>query len=596
MSMIRITRDELKSSANEYLLTVARQISQDIDDFYRYTWLAPLRLIKKTVESETLGGNEKISLLTEGMKSVPDIAALQISVQGLHAPLLVTQVKFTELLKKRGMDPATVLELDPSQMEKVYGKNEIIISDLEYIENVDTWLITVALPIEEKTFGRPAGLSARINLERLKKRVKNNPFTKNGKITLVGADGREIFARERADLSHREIVKTAKKLLSSNARTIGVQLYQRNGEKMLSAYSFPGILDMAVIVEKTETDAYAAVSRMEMNLLVWVCVGTIIAVLGAAIVSISLTRPLMRLTRAARQISEGNLMVQIEGKEQGDEIGELSQAFNKMVEDLARYIHELTETTRAKERVESELKLAQKIQQNFLPKSFPLMKNIKVYGKCEPAREVGGDYFDFFKIDDRKYGMVIGDVTGKGVPAALFMAVSRTLFRFITSRDKLPDRVLTEFNNRLVGLDRRSDMFITLFYGIYDTESGKLVYSTAGHNMPFIKQENQPAQGFRMLPGLKTMVAGMLDGLVMERGEIGLQKGDVIVLYTDGITEAMNDNDEFFGENRLESFLNEHGDLMPDDLSNRLVDEVRNFQQNREPFDDMTVFVMKILE
>jgi serine phosphatase RsbU (regulator of sigma subunit) len=594
-SMIRITRDELKSSANDNLITVASQVSQDIEDFYRYTWLIPLRLIKKAVESEDLGVNEKLSLLTEGMKSVNDLIALQIAVQGVKSPLLVSQDEFSNKLKKSSVDPAQVLKLSSDRIAMLQKGDEIYIGDLTYLLEVDAWLVTVILTLEKRTFGRPSTLSARINLDRLKRRIESHPFNKTGSITLIDPEGRKIFDRDRTDLSKNKLVEAAKKILASNARTIGVEPYIRpSGEKMLGAYAFPNILDIGVIVEKNEADAYMAVTDMEWNLTVWIIIGLLVAVVGAILVSVSLTRPLRKLMRAARTISEGDLSVQIETRGQKDEIGELSLTFNKMVEDLRRYIDELTETTKAKERAESELELAKKIQQSFLPKEFPELGSIEVWGKCDPAREVGGDYFDFFQIDDDNCGMVIGDVSGKGVPAALFMAVSRTLFRILSSRELSPDLVLTEFNDRLVALDQGANMFITLFYGVFNNTTGQLLYSSAGHNMPYLKSSKNSGTKFQMLPQMKTMVAGMMDCIPMQLGETKMQKGDVIVLYTDGMTEAENDNDEMFGEERLEELLNKYSNLSAPEMCKRLFEDVHTFHAGRPQLDDMTMFIMKV--
>jgi len=594
-SMIRITRGELKSSANDNLITVASQVSQDIEDFYRYTWLAPLRLIKKAVENKDLRVNEKLSLLTEGMKSATDLVALQISVQGVESPLLVTQDEFSNKLKKASIDPAQVLKLTVSQIAMLPKEDEIFSGDLAYLAEVDAWLVTLILSLDKRTFGRPATLSARINLDSLKKRIESHPFAKAGSITLIDPAGRKIFDQDRIDLSKGKLIQTAKKMLASNARTVGAEPYIRpSGEKMLGAYAFPNILDFGVIVEKNEADAYLAVTQMEWNFMVWIIIGFLVAVVGAIVVSISLTRPLLRLTRAARKISEGNLSIHIESKGHKDEIGQLSIAFNKMVDDLRHYIDELTETTKAKERAESELELANKIQQGFLPKKFPELGEIEVWGKCDPAREVGGDYFDFFQVDDDNYGMVIGDVSGKGVPAALFMAVSRTLFRIISSQKHSPDRVLIEFNKRLVALDQGANMFITVFYGVFNTITGRLLYSSAGHNMPYLKSSPDRGEKFRILPRMKTMVAGMMDGIPIQLAETKMRTGDAIVLYTDGMTEAINEKDEMFGEKRLEELLNEYSTLPALDMCKRLFEDVHAFHAGKPQLDDMTMFILKV--
>ncbi len=590
-SMIQITRVELKSSGDSNLINAANQIVQDIEDFYTYTWLTPLRLIQKTVESENLGLNEKVSLLTEGMK-ISDIVLLQISVEGYASPLVFTRDDFSKRLPP---DMSLQLSFEPAEIHEQLKGRDVFVGDLVYLREADAWLLTVFLSLSlDKKSGQSAILAARINLDRLKERIeKQNVRQAGGIITLIDSEGRKIFVPQRPDISHYEIVKAVKKEFADKPYTIPVRVYTRpDGEKMLGAYAFPRGLDLAVIVEQSEKDAYRAVRDMEEKLFRWIIGGLVLAMIAAAFVSVSLTRPLRRLMQAARSIAEGDLTVQIKDKGRKDEIGQLSVAFDKMVSDLDRYIRELTETTKAKERAEGELKLARDIQQSFLPKTFPLMEGIEVWGKCDPAREVGGDYFDFFQIDEENYGMVIGDVSGKGVPAALFMAVSRTLFRILSSTQYSPEQVLTEFNDRLVSLDQGANMFITVFYGIFNTKTGRFLYSTAGHNMPYIKSR----QGtFQMLPPIEqTMVAGMMDGIMMESAEIQLHSGDIVVLYTDGMTEAINGDKEEFGEERLASLLDGYAELSAQEMCEKLIEDVQAFQTGQPQFDDMTLFILKV--
>ncbi|OQX04220.1 MAG: hypothetical protein BWK80_54025 [Desulfobacteraceae bacterium IS3] len=587
-SMIQITRIELKSSGDSNLINAANQIVQDIEDFYTYTWLTPLKLIKKTVESENLGLNEKVSLLTEAMK-ISDIVLLQISVEGYASPLVFTRDDFSKQLPP---DISLQLSFDPARILEQLKGQDVFVGGLDYLREADAWLLTVFLSLSlDKKSGQSAILAARINLERLKERIEKQNVRQT--ITLIDAEGHKIFVPQRTDISHYEIVKAVKKVFADKPYTIPAGVYSRpDGEKMLGAYAFPKGLEMAVIVEQSEADAYRAVRDMETKLFRWIIGGFILAVIAAAFVSVSLTRPLRRLMQAVRVIAEGDLTVQIRDKGRKDEIGELAAAFDRMVGDLDRYIRELTETTKAKERAEGELKLARDIQQSFLPKTFPDMERIEVWGKCDPAREVGGDYFDFFQIDEENYGMVIGDVSGKGVPAALFMAVSRTLFRILSSTQYSPERVLTEFNDRLVGLDQGANMFITVFYGVFNTKTGRFLYSTAGHNMPYIKGGDT---AFRMLPPMEqTMVAGMMDGILMESAEIQLNAGDIVALYTDGMTESINGDKEEFGEQRLASLLDIYAGLSAQEMCEKLIEDVQVFQTGQPQFDDMTLFILKV--
>ncbi|MCP4352492.1 MAG: SpoIIE family protein phosphatase [Desulfobacterales bacterium] len=587
--MIRITRDELISSANDKLLTVANKVSLDIDGFIRSDLLW---MVKKAVETEELGINEKVSLMTEAMKNETDFVAFQISVKGFASPLIVTQDEFSDKLKQSSADPVSILKVVPEKIASLQKDEEIFVGDLTYIKEVEAWLVTAILPM--KVTGLDAAFSARINMGSFIKSISKDSSTHKVFITLTDSKGHKIFDPESSDISQFDLVETVKKVLSSKTRTGGVETYVRpSGQEMLGAYAFSHTLDWGIIVEQYKSNAYMAVAQMRQSLIFWLIIGFSIAVVGAVVVSVSLTRPLQRLTKAARKIAQGDLSVRIEKKVPRDEIGELSRTFNHMVSELREYIDKLTETTKAKERAESELKLAWNIQQSFLPKNFPKLKEIDVWGKCDPAREVGGDYFDFFKIDNENYGMVIGDVSGKGAQAALFMAVSRTLFRILSAQEYSPELVLTKFNDQLVALDQGANMFITVFYGVFNIKTSVLCYSSAGHNMPYIKS-SQSNETFQMLPAMKTMVAGMMDGIPMELAETHMHHGDIVVLYTDGMTEAINEEDEEFGEERLEELLNRYSNLSAKDMCNSLIQDVQVFQGTKPQFDDMTMFILKV--
>lgn len=593
--LIRITRDELKSSANENLIAVASQLALEIEDFYRYTWLAPLDLIRKSLENDRLGVNEKMAILTEGMQSIKDFVVFQISVEGVQAPMMVIQNAFAEKLLNLSLDPQATLKISSNELLSYKMNNSSFSGYIRFVEPFDSWLLTVIYELDYRTFGTNSFFSARIDLKRLKERIDNHPFHHLGEIYVINSNGTRLFDVNQSDLTKYQIVHTAMGILAGSSRSVGALPYTRDtGEKMLGAFAFPIGIDMAVIVEQNEKDAYLAVNRMELSLLSWIFFGIFVASVGAIVVSVSLTRPLLRLTKAARQISQGDLTVIIKGQHQSDEIGELSTAFNKMIVDLRHYIDQLTETTKARERVESELKLARDIQQSFLPKSFPESDEIEVWGRCESAREVGGDYYDFFKIDEDRYGIAIGDVSGKGMPAALFMAVSRTLFRILTSQILEPDKVLTEFNNRLVSLDQNANMFITMFYGVYDRKSGQLLYSTAGHQLPYLVKKDKETVSVTSLDGMKTMVAGIIDGISMHLGKIHLQENDAIVLYTDGMTEAINHEEKEFGEKKFQEIIGKYSHFSVRQWCDHIIEEVQSYQSDMPQFDDMTLLILKI--
>ncbi|MGE5396084.1 MAG: PP2C family protein-serine/threonine phosphatase [Chitinophagales bacterium] len=211
-------------------------------------------------------------------------------------------------------------------------------------------------------------------------------------------------------------------------------------------------------------------------------------------------------------------------------------------------------TEAAKRLIEGELMVAREIQMSIVPRIFPPFPNrsdLELYAILEPAKEVGGDFYDFFFIDDDRLFFVIGDVSGKGVPASLFMAVTRTLLRSKTSHESKPDEILAMANDILCQ-DNDSAMFVTVFCGILDTRTGRVEYCNGGHNPPFVARANGQVE---RVEGANGIALGIMEDMFYSTRELILNSGDCLVMYTDGVTEAMNTVEELYGEDRLVEVL-----------------------------------------
>jgi len=341
-AMITTTQNELKSAANDELTLTADQLAKEIDDFYVDTWLAPLLLIRDSIDNEELGVAEKLSLLTS-IKSLSDVVSLQLTVEGASEPALVTQDDFTTRLEAASLDPSTVLKLSPEKVSELRKADEIFVGDRTYIPEVDAWLIAVIIPLKNQLSGRLATISAWISLARLKDRIENHPFTKTGSITLVDVNGQKVFDPERSDLSELKVVDAATRLLKANSRAIGVQPYTKpSGENMLGAFSFPKNFEWAIISEKKEADAYLAVTVMSRKLMFWAIVGFLSAVAVGVFVSHRISRPLQEISELAQMVGKGDFAAltnrlessNAEKGAQQDEVGQLREHFNAMASDV----------------------------------------------------------------------------------------------------------------------------------------------------------------------------------------------------------------------------------------------------------------------
>jgi sigma-B regulation protein RsbU (phosphoserine phosphatase) len=281
-----------------------------------------------------------------------------------------------------------------------------------------------------------------------------------------------------------------------------------------------------------------------------------------------------------------------------DQLGELAGSFNTMtasIEDLLRQSAE-------KKRLEEELRIAREIQMSLLPQGVFEMPGLSVTAMCVPAREVGGDYYDFFRLGERRLGVLIADVSGKGTSAALYMAELKGLMLSLSEIHTSP-RALLLAANRIIAANLDSRSFITMTYAVVDLDARTMTYARAGHT-PLMFVPGPETLGDRSVQIL--VPDGLVLGLNLDNGEmfehlleeqtIGLRRGDLAVFFTDGITEAMNGANEFFGESRLGRLAEEHADLSSDELRERVLREVEAFVAGSPQHDDMTMILVKIEE
>jgi sigma-B regulation protein RsbU (phosphoserine phosphatase) len=310
----------------------------------------------------------------------------------------------------------------------------------------------------------------------------------------------------------------------------------------------------------------------------------------------SITSSVHELFMGTERVRQGDFAhrINIESK---DQLGELADSFNEMTGS----IENLLLTAAAKKRLEEELRIARQIQMSLLPRGPLDFPGISMTALCVPAREVGGDYYDFFHVGDRQLGVLIADVSGKGTSAALYMAELKGLMLSLSQIYKSPRQLLMEVN-RIISenLDTRS--FITMTYGVIDLAKGVMTFARAGHT-PLVYLRGDAAGGEAAVLAPSGIVVGLrIPGAtekfaeLLEEDRIDLHKGDVLVFYTDGITEAMDAGSDLFGDGRLGRLISEHGHLDTADLRERILREIESFVGDADQHDDMTMILIKIEE
>ena len=340
-----------------------------------------------------------------------------------------------------------------------------------------------------------------------------------------------------------------------------------------------------------EDEMLAALRKMNLILILLVISGlTILSIFIVRIIN-GITRPLKHLADSARIIAAGNFESQLPVIRTNDEMEELCDSFSFMQKELSEYIVNLKDTTSAKEKIESELRIAREIQMAMIPHIFPPfpdLPQIDVFAILKSAKEVGGDLYDFFIIDGDKFCFAIGDVSGKGVPASLYMAVTRTLVRSISDKEFLPSSIVGSLNKSL-SANNDSSMFVTFFLGVLDLKNGELSYCNAGHNPPFLIRNDGAIELFEKS---KFIPVGLFEDFEYGASSLQLNAGDKLFLYTDGVSEAENSGNVLFGEERILKILSANKQASPRELVHLMEMEVAAHVQGHFQSDDITMMTI----
>ncbi len=310
-----------------------------------------------------------------------------------------------------------------------------------------------------------------------------------------------------------------------------------------------------------------------------------------------LIRPLSTLHRATQELVQHKMDRLEEFRldiRTGDEVEELAHAFQYMTVELADYIRNLAAITAEKERIGAELEVATQIQASMLPcifPAFPERKEFDIYASMTPAKEVGGDFYDFFLVDDNHLAMVIADVSGKGVPAALFMVIAKTLLKNCAQTGASPKQVLERVNNQLCE-NNDAEMFVTVWLGILDLSTGGLVAANAGHEYPALRR----AEGsFELVKDKHGFVLAGMEGSRYQEYDLKLEPGDTLFVYTDGVAEATDAHEELYGTDRMLKALNQMGDVGPEALLPGVKADIDAFVGQAPQFDDITMLGLRFI-
>ena len=503
---------------------------------------------------------------------------------------------------------------------------KMIFSDVEVDHRTQSLCVTCAMPVYS-TDGKLQGVAgADLYLDEMQQNIVES--SKDGGILLVinqnghviispedqgifkavnSADAADLRESENADLAN--LVRDAMQgktnvrrvpLQDGNYYMLGVPM-DTVGWTLIAAFretdAEQPILQLQKdyqTIQQEATDAYRSKSRQGRTLMFTILIVLLILMLtGAVILGKRIVKPLNNITKQISELSETNLEFKMaDAYRTGDEVEELAESFAAISHRTVEYLDTVKRVTAEKERISTELALATQIQAAMLPHivpAFPERKDFDVIGSMDSAKEVGGDFYDYFLTDEDHLCMVIADVSGKGVPAALFMMASKIILQSVAMLGGSPAEILTKTNEAICS-NNEAQMFVTVWAGILELSTGKLTCANAGHEYPVIKHSDGIFELFKDRHGF---VIGGMDGMKYKEYEIQLEPGAKMFVYTDGVPEATNANQELFGTERMIEALNQDPNVPPMEILKNVRKAVDDFVMNAEQFDDLTMLCLE---
>lgn len=467
----------------------------------------------------------------------------------------------------------------------------------------DTLMCTYSTPIFRNVNGQrifTGVLTIDISLASFERIVRRVNIFKTGYGILISRQGK-IIASPKPSMKNQNLIDVAAAGGGKSTRhAVSEMIAGRSGFTTmdgLEARKFPSFLSYAPVrntgwsfgIIFPERELYDDMYSF-LKLMAWISgISIFILLLTTIFITRRMTRPIVRLVEATRKIGQGDFNAKLPVRKSKDEVAQLTKAFAVMQDELRNYTRNLEETTTAKEKIESELSVAHTIQMGMLPRGFSTPENWDLFALLDPARAVGGDLYDFFYLDENHLCIAIGDVAGKGVPASLFMMVTRTMLRAKMVVGVSISQVMQSINEELCH-DNPSQMFVTFFAGIVDLQTGEMEFCNAGHNYPYILG---PGEQIRQLKVRNGLPLGIFDTAEYTSGRFTFMPSEILVLTTDGITEALNAANDFFGEAKLAAYLTGLANKNSKALTELLIGELKRFSTGAEQADDITILALQ---
>ena len=461
---------------------------------------------------------------------------------------------------------------------------------------------TVSIPFKFKgsnSFNGVIGTSG--NLDAMREWLNSYKFEANGKFLLTSAQGLYLIHPDSNIELKKTISQLAEDINSDELKYVASQVKKGEGGFVVMPHSsvYNGeVVFVYMPIPKTNWSSYLVyssgsfykpVKHFQLIMLSVTIFGVLLLILLINWICKYTTNPIVRLSHVAEHYGRGDFSVELPEVASADEVGVLTQAFYNMKDNLLNLLRIQKENAAAEQKRASELEIATKIQSSALPVNFPKTPYFAIFASMTPAKEVGGDFYDFFYIDENHFAFLIADVSGKGIPAALFMMNAKSLLKSNILSGYDLSNAINKTNNELCAMNN-AEMFLTAFIAVLDIQTGELEFVNAGHNPPLIKLNDK----FEYLNTDSNLVISVMKNFEYKSSKILLKPENSVFMYTDGVVEAQNNKEELYGENRLANVLNEEN-LSSNDSIIKVKADVDKFSESANQYDDITMLSVKYL-
>ena len=439
------------------------------------------------------------------------------------------------------------------------------------------------------------------DLDAMRDWLNNYKFEANGKYLLTSAKGTYLIHPDKNIEFKKTISELADEINSKQLKYVAQQVKieksgfvtmpkssVHNGEVVFVYSPIPKTNWSSYLVYSSD-NFYKPVRHFQLIILSVTVLGIFLLILFINWICKFTTNPIVKLSHIAERYGKGEFEVELPPVTSNDEVGILTQAFYTMRDNLLNLLKIQKENAKEEQKRASELEIAKRIQASVLPVNFPKTTHFDIYASMNPAKEVGGDFYDFFFIDENHFAFLIADVSGKGIPAALFMMNAKSLLKSNLLSGYPLGVAISKTNNELC-VTNDAGMFLTAFIAILNTVTGELEYVNAGHNFPAVKLNNE----FEYLKSDNNLVLSAMEDYEYKSSKIFLKPEDNILIYTDGVTEAQNTKEEFYGEEKLINLLNDKNQK-PKEIIESIKTSIKEFSDEASQFDDITMLDIEYL-